>query len=621
MSKMAKILSLMLALLFALAIFAGCGNNEEAQGSSAVITESDVASLDDTQNNESQDENESKDETASKDEADNTDDKSSSSKKNSSTGATSRPNGSSKVEVNKTGWPIVNEKITIEYMGIEGTSYAHVDDMSSFKYYEGKTNVHFDFIGVPENQIGTRKALVLQSKDWPDIFGFYYNSFTDYEIYKYGKEGAFVDVAPYVKDYAPNIAKHLEDRVTKALNTNAEGKVYTVPISAALGKRSVNWHNTYNHWFNMNKTWLDALDLDVPTTPNELLAVLRAFRDGDPNGNGAADEVPYAEWTWGANWITSGWGVYANDQGIGVDNSGKAYYSLATEEAHQATTFWYTVRNESGLMDNSITNQMANNWAAFRTHIATGKVGCFRWSNIQDFPTALMKQYIPIPYVSAHFNSQTYDLPDSCQPFNVSPTRGSLIITKYAGNKVPAILRYYDYLQTDDGIMLMNFGPESAGLYKKLSNGTYKLLKKDAESKLRYQNGLGWRMRVAEWPMAKLDRSVLGEGNEYYAYVDKADKVYEAAHKKSPVTKLPMVVKTAEQITQMKKFEQFSEAGTGALSAYLSDYGRWVLSSWTTNIQNYEKQGLSNYVKLWQGIVDQNKAYLYKTSDITRNWG
>lgn len=620
MSKMAKILSLMLVAVFALAIFAGCGNNEVTEGSSAVITESDVASIDDTQNNESDDETESKDETASKDEneskTEDEDDTSSTTSKTSS-----RPNTNknpSKVEVNKTGWPIVNDKITIEYMGIAGTGYADADDMSSLKYYEEKTNIHFEFIGVPENQIGTRKALVLQSKDWPDIFGFYYNSFTDYEVYKYGKEGAFVDVAPYLKDYAPNIAKYLEDRVTKAMNTTADGKVYTVPSGSALAKRSVNWHNTYNHWFSINKTWLDALDLDVPTTPNELLAVLRAFRDGDPNGNGAADEVPYAEWTWAANWITAPWGVYANDQGVGIDNSGKVYYSIATEEAHQATTFWYTVRNESGLMDTSITGQMANNWAAFRTHIQSGKVGCFRWSDIQAFPNALRNQYIPIPYVSAGFNSQ-YDLPDSCQPFNVTPTRGSMMITKYAKDKVPAILRYYDYLQTDDGIMLMNFGPESAGLYKKNSNGTYKLLTKNLND--RAQHGLGWHMRVSEWPRAKLDRSSLGEGMGYYEYVDKADKVYEAAHKKSPTTKLPMVVKTADQITQMKKFEQFSEAGTGALSAYLSDYNNWTLSNWTTNVQNYEKKGLSNYLKLWQSIVDQNKEYLFKTSEITRNWG
>jgi peptidyl-prolyl cis-trans isomerase B (cyclophilin B) len=33
--------------------------------------------------------------------------------------------------------------------------------------------------------------------------------------------------------------------------------------------------------------WLDALGLDMPGTTDELLYVLRAFRDRDPNGNGS----------------------------------------------------------------------------------------------------------------------------------------------------------------------------------------------------------------------------------------------------------------------------------------------------------------------------------------------
>ena len=39
--------------------------------------------------------------------------------------------------------------------------------------------------------------------------------------------------------------------------------------------------------------WLKALNLEVPTTFEELEEVLYAFRDGDPNGNGLKDEVPY----------------------------------------------------------------------------------------------------------------------------------------------------------------------------------------------------------------------------------------------------------------------------------------------------------------------------------------
>lgn len=42
----------------------------------------------------------------------------------------------------------------------------------------------------------------------------------------------------------------------------------------------------------INSDWLQALSLEMPRTTDELVDVLRAFKTGDPNGNGKADEIP-----------------------------------------------------------------------------------------------------------------------------------------------------------------------------------------------------------------------------------------------------------------------------------------------------------------------------------------
>ena len=42
----------------------------------------------------------------------------------------------------------------------------------------------------------------------------------------------------------------------------------------------------------INKTWLENLGLEMPTTTEEFENVLKAFKDQDPNGNGVADETP-----------------------------------------------------------------------------------------------------------------------------------------------------------------------------------------------------------------------------------------------------------------------------------------------------------------------------------------
>ena len=60
------------------------------------------------------------------------------------------------------------------------------------------------------------------------------------------------------------------------------------------------WNLTpYRIWMNMK--WLENLDLEVPTTSEELKDVLTAFATQDPNGNGVKDEIPVL-----TNYVDSG---------------------------------------------------------------------------------------------------------------------------------------------------------------------------------------------------------------------------------------------------------------------------------------------------------------------------
>ena len=44
----------------------------------------------------------------------------------------------------------------------------------------------------------------------------------------------------------------------------------------------------------IRKDWLDNLGLEMPTNAEELLEVMRAFTEDDPNGSGAADTIGFA---------------------------------------------------------------------------------------------------------------------------------------------------------------------------------------------------------------------------------------------------------------------------------------------------------------------------------------
>ena len=52
------------------------------------------------------------------------------------------------------------------------------------------------------------------------------------------------------------------------------------------------FHCTVSQLMWINKTWLDKLGLAMPQTTDDFFNVLQAFKTGDPNGNGKADEIP-----------------------------------------------------------------------------------------------------------------------------------------------------------------------------------------------------------------------------------------------------------------------------------------------------------------------------------------
>ena len=615
MSKTLKVLALVLVAILSLSVFAGCGEEQVVDASSNVITESDaiinvdsdIVSSDEETDNSSDEETDEPTQSQDKTDEPTESEEGDTNSKTSSRGP--RPGNQTQevVDVNLTGDKIVNEKIEFEIMGIATTAAVDFEKMSFFPYMEKRTNVKINFVGVAENKLGERKALVMQSGDYPDMFTFYYNTFSDYELYKYGKEGAIIDLAAndYLKTYAPNAWKRIEtEPLQRALYEDADGHIYTMP-----GRKSV--IENYDHWLNINKSWLKKLGLKTPTTTSEFLNVMRAFRDRDPNGNGQKDEVPFALWNWGGGFITSFWGVTIGDGNCGLDNSGKVYYAPTTENTHQACLWWNQFKTEAGLMDNSVTGSQDSFWAKFTSHIQTGKVGCFVWSYLHgaSFDPELLKQFEAIPFPTANFrNPNGLNLPKVVNPYNMSQTRSGRIITKACKN-VPALLRFYDLFFQDEFAAIAMYGDPAKGLFKKNSDGTYSLTAKGVKEGT---DGPHWLMGLPQVNQV-LGNKWKAEANvkntEYNKYLAAANNTYRAAHKANPRYTLPKVMKTADEITKLKKFASFDN-GTGRLASYVTG---WVdISGWTTWVNEMNTKGVENYVKIWQGIADRNKKYISK---------
>ena len=222
------------------------------------------------------------------------------------------------------------------------------DNNALTKWVEETCNVELTFIEYAGGtDVATQISTTIAARqELPDIlFGI---SLSDSVITRYGKDGYLLDLSEYYADKEGK-AKIFWDRVNNELSeydrdlvlrkiTNPDtGAIYAVPCveTSLIDKQG------FRLW--INQEWLDKLGLKAPTNNDELVEVLKAFRDKDPNGNGIKDEIPlFAPKNVGGGiaWLVNLF-VYFNEsrQFLVDENTGKLTHVRTTDEYREALKF------------------------------------------------------------------------------------------------------------------------------------------------------------------------------------------------------------------------------------------------------------------------------------------
>ena len=147
-----------------------------------------------------------------------------------------------------------------------------------------ETGIEIEWNSILNADWGDRKAVLLAGGDLPDAF---MGSICFGEADVLRNVGTFIALDEYIDEYMPNFKAILEsDPTMKALATAADGHIYGLPSKKPCRP------TVANQMF-INQTWLDNLGLEMPTTYEEFVDVLRAFKEQDANGNGdTTDEIP-----------------------------------------------------------------------------------------------------------------------------------------------------------------------------------------------------------------------------------------------------------------------------------------------------------------------------------------
>ena len=242
-------------------------------------------------------------------------------------------------------------------------------------FYTEKLNIRYKGKWIVDSSQADEKLnAAIASNDLPDIFSA--SSEVLGRVIKAGQVQPLWDV--YDKYATPRLKEIMSYQDGRGfLAGRSGGKVYALPVSNDYA------NNIAELW--IRKDWLEKLNLAVPKTLDDLLAVARAFRDQDPGGNGKGNTIAIAlDKGWGQD--RSGINALSNPlnaySAIWIpDGSGGLKYGSVQPEMKDALQFMQGLYKE-GLLDKEFA---VKDSAKVTEDIAAGKVGIYPgvfWSSL-----------------------------------------------------------------------------------------------------------------------------------------------------------------------------------------------------------------------------------------------
>ncbi|MGP6145856.1 ABC transporter substrate-binding protein [Jeotgalibaca sp. A122] len=236
-----------------------------------------------------------------------------------------------------------------------------------FERLQEKTGVQIDWKNYSSDYVEKRN-LDISSGDLPDAM--WNAGASDYDLLSWADDGVIIPLEDLINDHMPNFKKVLDENPEYlAMITAPDGHIYSLPWIEELGQGKESIH-TVNDMPWINVDWLEALDLEMPETTDELMAVLEAFKTQDPNGNGEADEIPISFIFDGGNedmkFLYGAFGIGDNDDHLVVNDDGTVDFTADNEEYKEATKY-FSELYAKGLID---PEAFEHDWNAY---IAKGK--------------------------------------------------------------------------------------------------------------------------------------------------------------------------------------------------------------------------------------------------------
>ena len=342
--------------------------------------------------------------------------------------------------------------------GFDSTQYRVWSDNTFFAAMEEMTGIHFELKQYTTAAAwNAAKASYAAGGELPDVL--FKAQLTGYECAEMLDKGVLVDLKPYLERCCPHLwALIKEDGGILDAITLPDGRIAALPYICRTATQNVMW---------INKKFLAKAGKNAPSTWEELVDVLRAFKNLDCNGNGNPDdEIPLGFLgPYDLKYLGHAFGLIANDYNIFLDGEGRVRY-MPTEEGFADFIGELRALYKEGLLDKD------GFTTADTIRSVTDAKAAQRYGVIfAPMVTTLMpSEWVP-DY--ACLMPLTYEGVGRYRDVGLGVIRGTFAVTSHCAN-VEEVLSWADLLYTEEGSVLASVGRRGVD-YVVDGDGTWRL--------------------------------------------------------------------------------------------------------------------------------------------------
>lgn len=346
--------------------------------------------------------------------------------------------------------PIVSEtqEVIIEPLSIFYQTYPGVslnDNPPIIDAIQNITKIDITWIeGSSDTDLFKQKFnQILSSDDIPDVISSPYIE----DMTKAAQDGQFLAMEDIIKSDIPSFQYILNTTpYLKNILKSDNGHTYFLPKLSLVRSSKV---------FMVRQDWLDKLDLKKPTNLDDLYEVLKAFKEGDPNGNGLADEIPYVtrDKSLGLLYIAQSFGVYGFEAGFMVDGAiiKYPYSQLGMIEAIIYLNKLYS----EGLIDQGYLDADDESWSSMITDSISG-ITYDQQSMIDSF-TTMLRESNANAYISGFVPPLGANEATVLTESQNDIVKAVTAVSKSSDHKKTAA-KLFDYMYSGNGSLDNNYG-------------------------------------------------------------------------------------------------------------------------------------------------------------------